>query len=195
MQKRIRSVVWAVILAMALLLGLTACAGKTEKPVQTEAQQTTTAAEVQTTSEPETEAPPETTEPETTEEETTEPESERSGFVEEDGWYYDKDHVAAYIHEFGTLPGNYITKKEARKLGWSGGSVERYEEGRAIGGDTFGNREGLLPKKSGRKYYECDIDTNGKSERGKKRIIYSNDGLIYYTDDHYSSFSLLYGEE
>ena len=63
-----------------------------------------------------------------------------------------------------------------------------------IGGDYFGNYEGLLPAQKGRKYYECDIDTLGKSKRGAKRIIYSNDGLIYYTEDHYESFELLYGE-
>ena len=68
-------------------------------------------------------------------------------------------------------------------------------KGYYIGGDKFGNREGRLPKKSGRQYYECDIDTDGKSSRGAKRIIYSNDGLIYYTEDHYEHFTLLYGEE
>lgn len=114
--------------------------------------------------------------------------------IDEDGWYYDRDNVALYIHTYGHLPGNYITKKDAEALGWSGGSVDRYAKGKAIGGDYFGNYEGLLPKKNGRKYYECDIDTDGKSSRGAKRIIYSNDGLIYYTDDHYESFTLLYGE-
>ena len=72
--------------------------------------------------------------------------------------------------------------------------MERYAPGKAIGGDTFQNREGLLPKKSGRTYKECDIDTLGKSSRGAKRIVFSNDGLVYYTDDHYKSFTLLYGE-
>ena len=115
--------------------------------------------------------------------------------IDEDGWYYSKEDVALYIYTYGKLPENFITKNEARDLGWEGGSVERYKEGAAIGGDKFGNYEGLLPKKSGRKYYECDIDTNGKSSRGAKRIIFSNDGLIYYTDDHYESFELLYGEE
>ena len=62
-------------------------------------------------------------------------------------------------------------------------------------GDYFGNYEGLLPEKKGRKYTECDIDTLGAKSRGAKRIIFSNDGLIYYTDDHYESFELLYGEE
>lgn len=115
--------------------------------------------------------------------------------IDEDGWYYSKEDVSLYIYTYGKLPENFITKSEARELGWEGGSVERYKEGAAIGGDKFGNYEGLLPKKNGRKYYECDIDTNGKSSRGAKRIIFSNDGLIYYTDDHYETFELLYGEE
>ena len=113
----------------------------------------------------------------------------------EDGTYSSRDDVALYIHTYGHLPGNFITKKEARELGWSGGSVEQYAPGKCIGGDHFGNYEGLLPEKSGRSYTECDIDTLGSSGRGAKRIIFSNDGLIYYTDDHYASFTLLYGEE
>ena len=112
--------------------------------------------------------------------------------IDENGWYYDKDNVALYIHTYGHLPGNYITKAEAEALGWSGGSIEKYAKGKAIGGDYFGNYEGLLPKKSGRKYYECDIDTKGAKSRGAKRIIFSNDGLIFYTDDHYESFTQLY---
>ena len=86
-------------------------------------------------------------------------------------------------------------KKEAEEAGWSGGNVERYTgEGTAIGGSRFGNREGLLPKEQGRVYTECDIDTVGENSRGAKRIVFSNDGLVYYTDDHYESFELLYGE-
>ena len=115
--------------------------------------------------------------------------------LQEDGTYSSRDDVALYIHTYGHLPGNFITKKEARELGWSGGSVEDYTPGKCIGGDHFGNYEGLLPEKSGRNYTECDIDTLGSSGRGAKRIIFSNDGLIYYTDDHYASFTLLYGEE
>ena len=114
--------------------------------------------------------------------------------IDEDGTYTSKDDVADYIITFGKLPSNFITKKEAKKLGWPGGGLEEYAPGMCIGGDFFGNYEGLLPSKEGRKYYECDIDTLGKSKRGAKRIIYSNDGLIYYTDDHYESFELLYGE-
>ena len=119
----------------------------------------------------------------------------QSESLQEDGTYSSRDDVALYIHTYGHLPGNFITKMEARELGWSGGSVEDYAPGKCIGGDHFGNYEGLLPEKSGRSYTECDIDTLGSSGRGAKRIIFSNDGLIYYTDDHYASFTLLYGEE
>lgn len=117
------------------------------------------------------------------------------GAVDEDGWYYSAYDVSLYLHTYGRLPDNFITKSEARELGWEGGSVEDYAPGYAIGGDEFGNREGLLPTAEGRQYYECDIDTNGADSRGAKRIVYSNDGLIYYTDDHYESFRLLFGEE
>ena len=115
--------------------------------------------------------------------------------IDEDGWYYSKDDVALYIYTYSKLPDNFITKSEAQSLGWTGGTVENYKEGAAIGGDKFGNREGLLPKKNGRQYYECDIDTKGRGSRGTRRIVFSNDGLIYYTDDHYDSFILLYGNE
>ena len=115
--------------------------------------------------------------------------------VREDGLYFERDEVALYLHLFGHLPDNYITKKEARILGWIGGSLDEYAYGKCIGGDYFGNYEGLLPEKRGRKYYECDIGTLHKRSRGAKRIIYSNDGLIYYTEDHFESYTLLYGEE
>ena len=110
--------------------------------------------------------------------------------------YDDRDRVALYLHLYGELPTHFITKKEAQKLGWPGyGEVEYYKKGGAIGGGWFGNYEKLLPQKKGRTYHECDIGTVGKKDRGEKRLIYSNDGLIYYTDDHYKSFTLLYGEE
>ncbi len=115
--------------------------------------------------------------------------------VREDGIYSERDEVALYLHLFGHLPDNYITKSEAQKLGWPGGRLDDYAYGKCIGGDYFGNYEGLLPSKRGRKYYECDIGTLHRRSRGAKRIIYSNDGLIYYTDDHYESYQLLYGEE
>lgn len=120
--------------------------------------------------------------------------------IDEDGEYTSKEDVALYIHTYGKLPQNFIKKNEAKKLGWEGGSLEPYAPGRSIGGDRFGNYEGLLPEAEGRRYTECDIDTMGRSSRGAKRIVFSNDGLIYYTGDHYTgdhykSFELLYGEE
>lgn len=133
--------------------------------------------------------------PEPTAEPTPQPTPEPTPQLAEDGSYTSKEDVALYIHLYGHLPDNFITKKEAQKLGWGGGSLEPYAPGKCIGGDYFGNYEGLLPEKKGRKYTECDIDTLGARSRGAKRIIFSNDGLIYYTDDHYESFELLYGEE
>lgn len=115
--------------------------------------------------------------------------------ISESSAYSSKDEVAEYLHEFGHLPPNYLTKKEAQDLGWvtSKGNLWEVALGKSIGGDRFGNREGLLPEAPGRKYYECDIDFDG-SYRNAKRIIYSNDGLIFYTEDHYESFQQLYGE-
>lgn len=110
--------------------------------------------------------------------------------------YFSKDDVASYLHLYGHLPDNYITKQDAQKLGWesSQGNLWDVAPGKSIGGSRFGNYEGLLPESDSRQYYECDIDYNG-GFRNEKRIVYSNDGLIYYTEDHYESFELLYGEE
>lgn len=115
---------------------------------------------------------------------------------EEAGVYTDKEQVACYLHRYGHLPSNYISKKEAERLGWDSkkGNLDEVAPGKSIGGNKFGNREGLLPEKKERTYYECDIDYNG-GYRGGKRIVYSSDGLIYYTEDHYNSFELLYTSE
>ena len=113
--------------------------------------------------------------------------------LDPNGSYTTKEDVALYIHLYGCLPDNFMTKDEARDLGWEGGSLEPYAPGMCIGGDYFGNYEGLLPED--RDYTECDIDTMGANSRGPKRIVFSDDGLIYYTEDHYESFELLYGEE
>ncbi len=112
--------------------------------------------------------------------------------IKENGVYTSKEDVALYIHTFGKLPSNFITKDEAEALGWPGGSLEKYAPGKCIGGDKFSNREKLLPTAKGRTYTECDIDTLGAKSRGEKRIVFSNDGLIFYTDDHYESFTQLY---
>ena len=114
--------------------------------------------------------------------------------LDEHGSYTTKEDVSLYLLQYGHLPENFITKNEARKLGWEGGSLKEFAPGKCIGGDRFGNREGLLPAAKGRTWTECDIGTLGKSSRGAKRLLFSNDGLIYYTDDHYESFTLLYGE-
>lgn len=111
---------------------------------------------------------------------------------DESGAYTTKDDIAAYLIAYGKLPQNFITKSEARALGWSGGGLDDYAYGKCIGGDEFGNNEGLLPDKAGRTYYECDVDTLHQDERGAKRIVFSSDGLIYYTEDHYESFAQLY---
>lgn len=117
-------------------------------------------------------------------------EDSSKALIDEYGIYDSKDEVALYIVTYDKLPSNYITKKEAKKLGWSGGSLESYAPGKCIGGDYFGNYEGNLPEDT--KYHECDIDTLGKKSRGAKRIVYSDDGYIYYTEDHYETFELLY---
>ena len=113
--------------------------------------------------------------------------------VEKDGSYTTPEDVAEYIHTFGTLPDNFITKSEAKALGWdsSKGNLWDVAPGKSIGGDYFGNYEGLLPTEKGRKYTECDVNYEG-GYRGSERVIFSNDGLIFYTDDHYESFTQLY---
>lgn len=113
----------------------------------------------------------------------------KTNLPERGEYYYDVENVVLYIVLYGELPPNYITKDEARSLGWEGGSVEDFLEGAAIGGDRFGNREGLLPEKKGRKYTECDIDTDGYYSRGSRRLIFSDDGLFFYTADHYETFT------
>jgi hypothetical protein len=113
----------------------------------------------------------------------------------EDGIYTTKDDVALYIHTFGHLPSNFVTKEFASASGWKGGSLEEYVPGFCIGGNKFGNFEDILPTSYKRVYRECDIDTLGMESRGAKRIVFSNDGFIYYTENHYESFELLYGSE
>ena len=136
----------SLLLALALILSLAGC--YTENPQPSQTQQT-----LQTQQTQQTEA-----------------------LLDEDGSYDSKEDVALYLHQYGHLPGNYMTKAQARKQGWKSGALSSVLPGKCIGGDVFHNREGLLPNKAGRTYYECDI------------------GLVYYTHDHYGSFQLLYGE-
>lgn len=199
----------SLLLALLLVLGLTACMPapqSSEQPIgisvipadSTDTAGKTpadlTAPETEPAATPESDIPE--TDPATPEANTPEtqaPVPEAPGpTVSEDGVYDSKEEVALYIHLYRHLPSNYITKKQAEALGWPGGDLRPYAPGKCIGGSHFGNYEGLLPKAQGREWTECDIDTLGKKSRGPKRIIFSNDGLIYYTDDHYESFTQLY---
>lgn len=185
--------VWLLsLLAVLLVLGLAACGEETAEVTPAEPELTLItepkAAEQSDAEETEEAAPDPEEEPQAAVQET-------ETDLDEDGSYTSKEDVALYIHLYGHLPDNFITKRTARAAGWSGGSLDPYFPGCSIGGDWFGNYEGLLPDKDGRTWFECDIDTMGAKKRGAKRIIFSNDGLIYYTGDHYETYELLYGEE
>ncbi|MBQ4156950.1 MAG: ribonuclease [Clostridia bacterium] len=107
--------------------------------------------------------------------------------------YFSDEEVALYLYVFRELPANYLTKNEAYDLGWvsSKGNLWSIGNGLVIGGDKFGNREGRLPDARGRQWYEADVNYEG-GYRGSERILFSNDGLIYVTFDHYETFTLLY---
>ena len=197
--KKVTSRFLPFLLAFVLFAAgaLTGCSGSSGSETTGTAQTTAASYETEAETDPETESAAFETSEEIGETTAEESSAEENGPpVTEDGEYSSKEEVAAYINEFGHLPSNYITKSEAQDLGWvsSKGNLWDVAPGKSIGGDKFGNYEGLLPKADGRKYYECDIDFNGGT-RNAKRIIYSNDGLIYYTEDHYESFELLYGDE
>ena len=196
----------AFLLVLMMIIGLTACGGRRNQPPSDP-----TPADEQSV-QPSEEAPPSVdpsedlpasdavpeefpadeperpSEPSDTSSDDTaeEPAAAVPPVPDEDGWYYDLENVTAYLMAYGKLPSNYITKRQAEDLGWSGGSIQRYKEGAAIGGGRFGNYEGLLPDG---KYTECDIDTDGASSRGAKRLVFSSDGHYYYTDDHYETFA------
>lgn len=112
---------------------------------------------------------------------------------DENGRYTSPEDVALYIHTYNKLPCNYITKNKARELGWDSkaGNLWDVTDEMSIGGDRFGNYEGALPDAKGRSWKECDVNYEG-GYRGSERLLYSNDGLIFYTDDHYETFTQLY---
>lgn len=173
----------AWLMTMLMVVGiLNGCGGQSASNISIPTQNITTEAARQTNK----------AETESTASETTETQSQAET-ISEDGTYTSKEEVALYIHTYNKLPSNYITKKEAEKLGWESkkGNMEKVAPGKSIGGSHFGNYDGNLPDKKGRKYYECDIDFDG-GYRGAKRIIYSNDGLVFYTEDHYKTFEQLY---
>ena len=97
--------------------------------------------------------------------------------------------VVKYLKEHGELPEYYITKSEAKSLGWipSKGNLCEVAPGRAIGGDIWTNRQKTLPTKSGRRYFEADLNYHC-GNRNADRVVFSNDGLVFVTFDHYRSF-------
>ena len=158
-------------LALALLLGMllvfTACTPKTASDT---GQSSSTSATVQSA-----------------------PSKGKAPDVVESGEYTDKDSVAYYVHTFGHLPSNYISKTKARKAGWvsTKGNLWDVLPGKSIGGSEYYDDDEQLPYKRGRRWTECDIDYNG-GFRNAKRIVFSDDGLVFYTGDHYKTFEQLY---
>jgi ribonuclease T1 len=96
--------------------------------------------------------------------------------------------VVETVQQTGRLPADYVTKRGAEALGWRPGSdLCEAAPGRVIGGDRFFNREGRLPEADGRIWFEADLDF-ACGRRGAKRLVFSNDGLVFVTVDHYDSF-------
>ena len=192
---------WLPIIILGLMFALGACtrqeakkeSAKTES-AKIESSKTESVKDGKNKSKDSTSKEEETTTITESEEETIqESATEKEVQVEENGNYTSKEEVALYIHTYGKLPVNYITKKEAQDMGWdpSKGNLSDILPGMSIGGSAFGNYEGALPRANGRRYFECDIDYEG-GYRGAKRLIYSNDGLVFYTEDHYKTFEQLY---
>ena len=119
-------------------------------------------------------------------------ESSSNSAISEDGTYTSKDEVALYIHTYGHLTDNFVSKTKARNAGWDSkeGNLDEVLPGMSIGGSEFKNYDGQLPDAAGRIWTECDINYTG-GYRGSERIVFSNDGLIYYTGDHYQTFEQL----
>lgn len=198
---------WAAALVMMILMVASVVGCGAAEVYETKMVELATieeTAKAESEAEPETEAEPDTEADVSSIEssadgESASEEAEDALTVEEDGHYTSKEEVALYIHTYGKLPSNYITKNEAEELGWKkkdgeAGQLHVVAPGMSIGGSKYGNYEGLLPEAQGRKYYECDINYV-KGNRGAERIVYSNDGLIFYTGDHYETFEQLYPAE
>lgn len=101
----------------------------------------------------------------------------------------DANTVVRWLQQHHRLPDVYLTKSEARRQGWNPakGNLCKVLPGRAIGGDRFSNREQRLPMQAGRQWYEADVNDDC-GHRDTDRLLYSSDGLIYLTTDHYRSF-------
>lgn len=191
---------WLPIIILGLMFALGACtrqeakkeSAKTESS-KIESSKTESVKDGKNQSKDSTSKEDTTTIAESEEETLQESVTEKEVQVEENGNYTSKEEVALYIHTYGKLPVNYITKKEAQDMGWdpSKGNLSDILPGMSIGGSAFGNYEGSLPRANGRRYFECDIDYDG-GYRGAKRLVYSNDGLVFYTEDHYNTFEQIY---
>ena len=189
--KKILPVILLVLVLAFLFLPRTNTAAPTQTPQSTQALTLITASPTKSPTPAPTGTPAATAKPTASSKPTATPRP-TGKVLDENGTYTTKEDLALYIHTYGHLPENFIKKKEAEALGWNGSNLHRVLPGMCIGGDYFGNYEGILPKAKGRRWTECDVDTLGARSRGEKRIVFSNDGLIYYTEDHYESFELLY---
>ncbi len=100
------------------------------------------------------------------------------------------NRVAAWIHQHHHLPDYYLTKGQARREGWDPSQANLCDilPGKAIGGDHFSNREGRLPDASGRRWFEADVNYQC-GHRNADRLLYSSDGLVFLTTDHYRTFT------
>jgi len=180
----------ALLLAALLLLSgcdeLADALNTAGNDAPTEALTVVTEAAAEEATEAPTGTPKPTKTPKPTETPTAEP-------AEEAGPVTEPQAIADYLFEHGELPPNFLTKNEAQALGWDSSKnyLSDVAPGMSIGGDRFGNYEGRLPAAKGRKFYECDCNYTG-GKRGAERIIYSNDGHVWYTNDHYETFTELF---
>ena len=99
------------------------------------------------------------------------------------------DGVDAYVADNGVLPQNYLTKEDAWRLGWVGreGNLADVLPGKLIGGNQYFNWDGRLPSSPGRVWFEADFDYTG-GFRNDCRLLFSSDGLLFVTYDHYLTF-------
>ena len=61
------------------------------------------------------------------------------------------------------------------------------DKDKSISAGVYKNLNGHLPQKTGRVWYEADINYKSGA-RNDQRIVWSNDGLVFATYDHYNTF-------
>ncbi len=109
-------------------------------------------------------------------------------FVYEDGFYYNKNDVSAYIYKFKRLPDNFVVKDDRGEV--PSEDANKY----MVGGDEFLNREQLIDNPNNYKMVECDVYSDGYTllNRGSERLVFfANAERVFYTADHYGSFVLM----